>query len=260
MNARIVPAARGAQWILEGARMFAAAPLGWMVLAFIFLGLLIVLLQVPVLGPPLFLILYPGLTVGFMVASRASALRQPVQMQMLMAGFKERAPAQLALGGLYLAGSVLALVGASLVDGSGPFGALFGQAANEAGRPPLASGAGMAAVLVLMLPTAMAVFFAPMLVAWHALPSPKAAFFSFISCLLNWRAFSVYLALGLVLLVLLSNVALALVMVLAGPQARANPASLNSVVFLTMMPVALPVMMSSFYASYRDLFGASGSS
>lgn len=256
VNARVVAASRGLRWILEGARMFAGAPLGWMMLAFGYLVLTLILTRVPLVGTPLSLILYPGFTVGFMIAGRASAMRQPVEMQMLVAGFQERAREQLVLGAVYLAGVTLAILGSSLVDDGALLGVFLGNAPE--GQTPAASRVGVLAALVLMLPTAMAVFFAPLLVAWHAMAPLKAVFFSFFACLLNWRAFALYLASGLVLMVVGSNLVLGLALALAGPAGRADPASLLSVLFMTMMLIALPVMMSSFYASYRDLFGASG--
>jgi hypothetical protein len=257
MNARIVAPARGVRWVLEGARMFAGAPLGWMLLAFGYLILTLLLTRVPLIGTTLGLLLYPGFTVGFMIASRASALHQRLEMQMLFAGFQERARGQLALGAIYLAGVTLAILGSSLVDDGVLLRAFLGQApVAEEGTED--SRAGVLAALVLTLPTAMAVFFAPLLVAWHGMTPVKAAFFSFFACLLNWRAFALYLAFGVVLMILISNLVLGLALALAGPRG-ADPAALLSVLFMTMMLIALPVMMSSFYASYRDLFGPPGS-
>ena len=37
MQARIVPASRGARWLAEGWQMFRAAPLGWLALVFVYL-------------------------------------------------------------------------------------------------------------------------------------------------------------------------------------------------------------------------------
>lgn len=257
MNAHVVPPGRGVRWIVEGARLFASAPLGWMLLAFNYLLLTLILTRIPLVGSPLSLLLYPCFTVGFMVAGRATALKQRVEVQMLVAGFQERVRSQLALGGLYLAGVALAILGSSLFDGGALLGVFIGE--PPAGEATASPRAGVLASLVLMLPTAMLVFFAPLLVAWHAMSPMKAAFFSFFACLLNWRAFAMYLVFGIVLMILASNLAFALALALAGPQGRADPGSLLSVVFLTMMLVVLPVMMASFYASYRDLFGTSGS-
>ncbi len=259
MNARVVAPGRGVRWIVEGARLFASAPLGWMLLAFNYLMLTLILTRIPVIGSPISLLLYPCFTVGFMVAGRASALKQRVEVQMLIAGFQERFRSQLALGGLYLAGVALAVLGSSLVDGGALLGVFAGDSpAGGAAAPEVSPRAGVLTALVLMLPTAMLMFFAPLLVAWHGMPPMKAAFFSFFACALNWRAFALYLAFGIVLMILGANLAFALALALAGPQGRADPGSLLSVVFLTLMLVTLPVMMASFYASYRDLFGTAG--
>jgi len=62
VNARVVRAARGLRWILEGFRLFLAAPVGWLVLAFAYLAGSMLLSALPVIGFPLYLLLYPAVS------------------------------------------------------------------------------------------------------------------------------------------------------------------------------------------------------
>ncbi|MEO8718664.1 MAG: BPSS1780 family membrane protein [Burkholderiales bacterium] len=257
MRARVVEPARGMRWIFEGCRLFLSAPVGWFAITFSYLMITLLLSVVPLIGAPLGLILYPAFTVGFLAASRARALRQPLELPVLFAGFRERVPQQLALGAVYIGGIVLAILGSSLVD-DGALLRIFSRPA-DAGEPIVMtaetrSGALMA--LLLYLPTFMTTFFAPVLVAWHAVRPAKALFYSFFACLLNWRAFLIYMTAGILLMVVATNVIFALAIAIAGAEVRANPAMLFSILVPVALFTIVPVMMTSAYVSYRDVFGA----
>lgn len=108
--------------------------------------------------------------------------------------------------------------------------------------------AGLAAALYL--PVMLSFWFAPALAAWHSLGAAKALFFSFVACLLNWRALLAYGALAaLVTLALPLAVLNALVLATGGSPQLASP------LLVALIVVLLPVLYASFYASYRDVFG-----
>ena len=257
MKARVVPALRGAQWLLEGVRLFLSAPLGWLMISFGYLLLVVLVSAIPKIGAPLVLLLYPGFTAGFLIASRSSAMRQPVELPMLISGFRERAAQQFALGGAYIGGIGLALLGSWLADDGallrmlqgGPDAAQRQRDAQEVGR-------GALAAMLLYLPTFMMIFYAPVLTAWHGTRPAKSLFFSFVACLLNWRAFLLYVGIGILLMVVLINIIIIVALSMAGAEARANPAGLVPVLAPALLLFTLPVMMTSAYASYRDVFGA----
>jgi hypothetical protein len=259
VNARVVSPVQGLRWIFEGFRTFAAAPIGWFALAFGYLIITVILSVVPVVGALCGLILYPAFTVGFMVASRAGALRQPVELPMLFAGFRERVRQQVVLGAVYAAGIALAILGSSLADDGILLGMFTGPPA--AGKPesiPAAVRGGVLLALALYVPTFMMIFFSPLLVAWHAMAPLKALFYSFFACLLNWRAFAIYLVLGILLMMVAANLVLTIAFAMVGAEARTNPGMLLAVMAPLMFVMVWPVMMASVYASYRDLFGATG--
>lgn len=257
MNARVVTAMHGLRWILEGLRMFVSAPIGWFALAFSYLIMTMVLSVVPVVGALSVLILYPTFTVGFMVASRASALRQPVELPMLFAGFRERLRQLVVLGGAYVIGIALTLLGSSLADDGILLGIFTGPPATGEPKPiPTEVRSGVLLALALYVPTFMMTFFSPLLVAWHAMAPLQALFYSFFACLLNWRAFATYLAVGILLMMVAANLILIVALGVVGAEARSNPSMLLAIMAPLMLVLVWPVMMASVYASYRDLFGA----
>ena len=251
MNARVVPAARGLRWLAEGWRMFRVAPLGWLALVFGYVMATILLSLVPVVGALAASLLVPVFTLGFMTASRAAQHAQPVELPMLFAGFRERLPAQLVLGAAYTLGLAAAVAASALVDGGELLRTLTAapDAKAEVDDEILA---GVAATMAFYVPTMMALWFAPPLVAWHSMSAPKALFFSFVACWLNWRAFIAYgLAVAFIAVVLPSLLLLLLALATGGTM-RVQPRAL----LFPLLLILLPTLFASYYASYRDVFGA----
>jgi hypothetical protein len=256
VNVRVVTPVQGARWLAAGWRMFRAAPLGWLVLVFAYLMATMLLSVFPLVGPVAVSLLVPAFSVGFMAASRAAAHRRPVELPMLFAGFRERLPAQLVLGCVYLAGFAAAIAGSALVDDGALLRVLFSPPrAQEDGGPGDALLLGMLASAVLYVPTMMMLWFAPVLVAWHAVHPAKALFYSLVAFWLNRMAFIAYaLALGLVLFLAMGAVIL-LVSLMPGEAPALHPRSL----VFPLALVILPTLFASYYASYQDVFGATGS-
>jgi hypothetical protein len=255
VNARVVTPLQGARWLAAGWRMFRAAPLGWLVLVFAYLMATMLLSVFPLVGPAAVSLLVPAISVGFMAASRAAAHHRPVELPMLFAGFRERLPAQLVLGCVYTAGFGAAIAGSALVDEGALLRMLFSppRAPEDAG-PGDALLLGMLASAALYLPTLMMLWFAPVLVAWHAVHPAKALFYSLVAFWLNRMAFIVYaLALALVLLLAMGAVIL-LVSLMPGEAPAFNARSL----VFPLALVFLPTLFASYYASYQDVFGATG--
>ena len=104
-----------------------------------------------------------------------------------------------------------------------------------------------------MVPLLMAYWFAPILAAWHRLSAPKALFFSFVACWLNWRAFVAY---GMALFGL-AGVVPGLILAMVGLISPEASSFLTAVLTVPMVLVVAPVIFASFYVSYRDVFGFS---
>jgi hypothetical protein len=253
MQARVLPAGRGWAWVTEGFGLFRVAPLAWLALMFAYWMAMTVISFVPYVGVVVASILVPAFSVGFMEASRAAEHRSPLELSCLVAGLRQHAGAQLALGGVYFA-AIAALLAATALADDGAL-ARWMSTGERPSADALASDEFIRALAVsaaLYVPVMMAFWFAPLLVAWHGLSPAKALFFSFFACLINWRAFLVYGAgAALVLFILPSVLALGAMLVTGGK----GRVALLSVLFPFLL-MLLPTLFASFYASYRDVFGA----
>jgi hypothetical protein len=252
VKARVVAAARGMRWLAEGWRMFRVAPLGWLALVFGYWLTMTLLSLVPVVGLGAASILVPGFSVGFMAASRSASLGRPVEMGMLFAGFRERLPAQLVLGALYLAGVMVVIGGSALADdGALARWLLTGKRPPEEAAQSDDFLAAMAMAAALYAPVMLMYWFAPLLAAWHGMAPLQALFYSFFASLMNWRAFLAYGATVAFIMFALPAGVLTLLLLLSGGALRVQPMAL----VLPLVLIMLPTLFASFYASYRDVFG-----
>ena len=128
---------------------------------------------------------------------------------------------------------------------------LVGPPGGRAERDESGMLAAMLVAIGLYIPVMMMYWFSPVLVAWHGISAAKALFFSFMACLLNWRAFLAYGAVTLLMTVVAPSLAISAVLVAAG---GAQTARLEAFVYALFL-VMLPTLVASFYVSYRDVFG-----
>jgi hypothetical protein len=249
MQARIVPTTRGAQWLLDGWRMFRAAPLAWIALVFAYWLIMTLLSVVPLAGIVAASVLVPAFSVGFMAAARAAARRGPVELKLLFDGFRHYPKSQLILGVLYLVclGVVLG-VSALADDGALATWMLGGKRPTDDVLQSEDFLTALACAAALYVPVLMMFWFAPPLAAWHGAAPAKALFFSFFACIINWRGFLAYGAASALLVLALPLALLSVLMLLSFKVAAI------SLVF-PLLIVLLPTLFASFYASYRDVFG-----
>jgi len=251
MQARIVRPAQGARWLGEGWQLFRTAPLGWLALACVYLLGTNVLALVPVIGFVAALMMVPALTVGMMAAARAASHGGQPNVRMLAEGFQAGARAQLGLGAIYFLLSTLVFGATALADQEGKLRAMLGGRA-PAGELALADIVLPLAVFALSyVPVLMMFWFAPPLAAWHSTGALKALFFSFVACVMNWRAFLAYGAAVALMMMALPLAALLALRAFGGADLRVAVASLVFPLLLLM----LPTLFASFYVSYRDVFG-----
>ena len=256
MQARVVGAGRGARWLGEGWRLFRAAPLGWLALVLAYWFIMTLVSLAPLVGVAAAGVLVPGMSVGFMVAARSAERGERLELRLLFDGLRQAPRAELVLGAVYLASLALVLAATALADG----GALArwmvtGQRPDDTVLQSGAFVAAMAAAALLYAPVMMMFWFAPTLVAWHATHPAKALFFSFAACLINWRAFVAYGAAAALVTLVLPFVALTALVLLSGGVLRVNAMAL----VFPLLIILLPTLLASFYASYRDVFGAAPS-
>jgi hypothetical protein len=255
MVAQRLDAAAGLRWIGESFAIFRVAPVRQLLLNLAFLFAVTVVLSLPVIGFALVWLLIPALLVGPHAVARAASTGAMPPSAMLVSGFRGALGGQIRLGGYYLAGMALVLLATVPADGGRFAQAMmgFGRIAiedlqsDEMQRAMLV-GAGLQTVLLAAL------WYAPLLVAWRAVPAGKAVFFSAVAAVINWRAFLAYgIAMTLLFAVVLM-LALAGAVLIGGSRALQANSALFAVVW-----TLLPVWFGSSYLSFRDVFDAGAS-
>ena len=196
MKLQIVPARRGIQWVKSGIQTFFRQPLALAGLVFMFLALMSILSLVPLIGSVLALTLLPGATLGLMAATREAADGKFPMPLILVTAFRagrQQLRAMLILGVLYSIGFVLVLGLSALIDG-GKFAKLYLLGGSMSAELLMADDFQLAMVTasVLYMPLSLLFWHAPALVHWHGVAPVKSLFFSFIACMRNFWAFTVY--------------------------------------------------------------------
>ena len=252
MEPKRVGASRGWSWIVEGFRIFRRRPLVWLMLNTLLLFIGSALMLVPLIGPLVFALLTPVFMAGLMFGCREMEAGGRVEITHLVLGFKHHGTQLVTVGGVYLAGQVLVAGVMLYVGGDDLRSVARGVIQGGAKTLPASTDKLSFALLVgaaLFTPLAMAVWFAPPLVALDGVPAVAAMKASIRACLANLLPLLVYGAglTGLLVAALLTvRVALSVL-----------PASIEFLRGLTavagfMLWVTLTLI--SVYPSYRDIF------
>ena len=196
MKLQIVPARRGIQWVKSGIQTFFRQPLALAGLFFMFLALMSILSLLPLIGSALALTLLPGATLGLMAATREAAAGKFPMPLILVTAFRagrQQLRAMLILGALYALGFVLVLGLSALIDG-GKFAKLYLLGGSMSAELLMEGDFQLAMVTasVLYMPLSLLFWHAPALVHWHGVTPIKSLFFSFVACIRNFWAFTVY--------------------------------------------------------------------
>ena len=227
---RGVAAARGWDWIVGGWNLFKKQPGVWIGLTVIAVVIFVVLSFIPFVGPLALTLLGPVFGGGVMLGCRALDEGGELEIGHLFAGFREKFGTLAAAAAIYLAAYVVIMVVVMLITGASMFAMMGG------GSPEMGAGAVMGIVLAmliamaLMVPVAMAIWFAPCLIVFNQRGAVEAMKESFSGCLKNIVPFLLY---GLVFMIVGFVAALP--------------------VFLGWLVVG-PVFAGSIYASYRDIY------
>jgi uncharacterized membrane protein len=233
MRIRSVEARRGWHWIVEGFGLFRRSPFMWIVLTLVLALIWMMLFAIQVIGPLLFNLLSPVFFAGLMLGCRALEQGGELELPHLFAGFRTHAAALVTVGGVYLVGMIVILGLVFLTAGGGMLpAALSGKPADmaaimEAMRSLLLA---LTVAFAVYIPLLMAVWFAPLLIAFHGLAAVPAMKLSFQACWRNLLPFTLY---GLVILLLWF---------------------VASIPLLLGLLIVLPVVLCSIYASYKDVF------
>ena len=244
MKLNIVPARTGIQWVTLGVRTFFKQPLALTGLFFMYMAVVLVISQLPLVGPVLGAMLVPAATLGLMAATSEAASGRFPMPTVLVSAFRagrQRARAMLVLGGIYTAGSLVASVLGSLLAGDPAASAVDTQVPQMDART----------LLVLLLHTPLVVLFwhAPALVHWHGVSPAKSLFFSAVACLRNFSAFLVYSLAWLAVFLAVGFFVSTVGMMLGGV------AVARSIMMPTVL-VLVAMFSTSLYFTFRDSFHA----
>jgi len=236
---RSVPVERGLQWLVAGWQLFLKAPGVWLGITIVQLIAMLLIGAVPVIGSLAVAFLMPIVFGGMMLGCRALELGRVLRFDCLFAGFQQQT-GQLAIIGLWsmvghaVIGAVVFAIGGGAMLSGMMSGVMFGAGPGAL----MALGGMLMALLVgalLLVPLAMALWFAPALVIFAGLAPAAALKASFDGSMKNVAPFLIY---GIVLAVLLL---LALLPIMLG------------------LLVLIPVLTGSIFASYGDIYGHASS-
>jgi hypothetical protein len=242
MKLNIVPARTGVQWARLGMETFMKQPLALAALVFMYSTIAVAMLIIPVIGPFLMMGLVPMGTLGLMAATKVAETRAFPMPAVLLTAFRasrDRVRAMFVLGALYAASlMVIALVVSSLISVPTDKGPAEAVESPEFRLLMLASA-------VLYLPVSLAFWHAPALVHWHGVPPLKSLFFSFVACIRNMGAFTMY---GLTWLGVI------VVILAASALATALSPWFGGVVFGAASTLASIAFYISIWFTFRDSF------
>jgi uncharacterized membrane protein len=234
MEPRRLQSRQGWEWIKKGYALFVKAPLLWIVLLFICMIAAVAISSVPVIGEPLVSLLTPAVLVGLMVGCRALGQGGELELAHLFSGFKQHTSQLVTLGGISLVIQFLILGLMMVAGGATLVGILMsGQPQTDPNVMMQAlAGAGFAVLIgiVLFSLLMMAMQYAPLLVYFRNVPPLHAMKLSVLAFLYNVGPMLVY---GVTFLFL---------------------AMLASLPMFLGWVVLLPIVFTSLYASYSDIF------
>jgi hypothetical protein len=256
----------GYRWFREGIVLFLKQPWPWLALVGMTFLLTLVLGTLPLLGLIAVFLLLPGVVGGFMLGAREVAGNRLLLLPHIIAGLRRIPRPLIAIGGINflatLAGMFLLSLGWSdefaklleLLHSAAPDQQAVEQAMANLTVPSLVS-------LGLMIPVAMANWFAAALVVFRSADVKTAMVSSLHASLRNFWPFVVYT----VLLVLLDvAVSLLLQLVLSAIGALGNETAVEAVALFLTFPIVccfFSIILASMYVSYTDVYEAnSGSS
>ena len=234
MEAQKVETSNGWLWVKQGYTVFKKSPVLWMVLTVVAAIILIGMASIPIVGDPLATLLLPVLLAGFMFGCRALEQGKDLEIAYLFAGFRYRAQQLVALGGINMVSQLLILGVMKMMGGGVLVGLIMsGEPVDDPSMLAQALDGTVPAIMIGMILyfiLVAAMQFAPALVLFKETEPVQAMMSSLRACLRNIMPLSVY---GAAMLLL------------------AMPATM---LMMLGWLVLLPVMMTSNYAAFWDLF------
>jgi hypothetical protein len=225
-----VPIGNAWAWIVNGFTLFKANPAMWIILLVIYLAIMIPVSMLPVIGSVVSTLLAPVFAAGMMWGCQALVKNQDLEINHLFEGFKRNTSQLITIGGIYMVSLLFVAVTVVLALDK-ETAELLVQGKDLSPEQADAVLMPIMIALLLIMPVLMAYWFAPVLAGLHNLSAVDAMKLSFAACLKNMLPFLLY---GLIFMVLLI---------------------IAIIPFGLGLVVVVPMMMTSLYSSYVDVFG-----
>jgi uncharacterized membrane protein len=227
---RSVDAGRAIEWLKLGWGYFLKNPGVWIAVTVVMMVIAVVLSMIPIVGQLALNFLMPVFAAGLLLGCKSLRDGGELRFDHLFAGFKQNTGNLIMVSVYYLVGVIVVSLITFLVGGGAAF--TVAMMGNGIGAGVAVSGFlfAMLIMLALMMPLAMAVWFAPALVVFRDVAPIPAMKASFGACLKNMLPFLVF---GIIVMVL---------------------AFVASLPLMLGWLVLLPVLVGSHYSSYLDLF------
>lgn len=243
MEIRKLNAARGWIWVKQGYQLIMRNPLMSITFALVGALAMFAVLNIPLFGPLLVVLLLPVLMAGYMRVCRALEEEEEVELAHLLAGFQKGAARLVALGGFTILG--LLFTSAAMIFIGGEALTTLSENVQTANDPQMlmtamwTAGSGVAFSLLvgftLLLVLMLALQYAPMLVFFNDAPPFAALRASLSGTLRNLVPYTVYSLIMQVIALLLSML----------------PFNIGLIILL-------PLGFTSLYVSYRNIFPFAG--
>lgn len=237
MRAQGVDFGKGLTWYGDGWEIFKRNPGMWIVFMILMFVIATVLSLVPLLGPLLLALVFPGLIGGLLYAARELWEQRVMDINHLFIAFREPGTrdAVLVLGAVALGANILLMLITLVLIGSsmGVAGMM-----NQGSHDVLAAGFSLGMLLALLLMSllglllSMAFLYAVPLVMFAGTKPVDAMKSSFAACLANILPLSLF---GIIYIVL---------------------TMIAIIPFGLGLLILLPVTFGAMYASYRDVYAA----
>ena len=234
MEIRKVEAAHGWLWFQQGWALFRQSAVLWVVLTALATVALALLIKVRLIGDPLATLLSPVLIGGLWMGCRDLEKGEELELAHLFAGFRHNTAQLVTLGGINLVSQLL-IYGVMKVTGGAALVELMQTPQQDIDLQAMTAALSQASVALplgalLSCVLCMLLWFAPLLVIFGGISPVDALKTSWQTCLRNMGALLVY-GLALMPLALVASILMGLGWL-----------------------ILLPVIVTSLYASYRDIF------
>jgi hypothetical protein len=251
MQINRLPPKAGYIWIRQGIWLFKQNPFTFLMLVFLYIFIMQLSMFIPLVGIIVVLVFNPCISVGFLTAAQRVILKQTVKPSIYITAIRELSPTLrirlLKLGGLYTAFVLfISLVSSQFIDVEKIMPLLT---SGEITGPDLIQEMyyAMIVAVVLYLPVAMLMWFAPQLVAWQNCSIRKAIFGSWLGFWFNKGPFAVYLVTWAIVLT-------AVPLFVGGIFESLGIKQYASYLITPFSMLAITVFYCSFYAIWKGCF------